>query len=93
MKIKKTAGFKGQRGQSFIGILIVLIIAVLLYFTVAKKYLASPVSRDKDAQKALAGEGINPSNLSDTVKKAQEAADKANNVNRQLETAPTPPAE
>ena len=84
---------KRQAGQSFIGILIALVIAALLYFTVAKKYLANPGGQDKDAQKALAGEGINSSNLPDTVNKAQEAADKANKLNKQIETTAVPPAE
>jgi flagellar biosynthesis/type III secretory pathway M-ring protein FliF/YscJ len=73
---------KQQAGFGFISMIIAAGLVALLYFIVVKKYLANPLGQDKEARSALASQGINPQTLPDTVKKAEEAADKANKANK-----------
>ncbi len=82
-----------QKGTSFIGILVTVVILALLYMMVIKKYLANPMSQDKESQKALEGQGIVVKNLPDAVAKAQEAVDKANKANNNIEAQSAPPGE
>jgi len=82
-----------QNGQAIIGILISLAIVALLYFVVAKKYLTNPMDQDKDAKKALAGQGIVVNNLPDAENRAREAVEKANKANKEIEAQNAPPAE
>jgi len=85
--------YKRQAGFGFIGMVIALTVVALLYFMVMKKYLANPIGQDKESLNALSSQGINPQNLPDTVKKAEEAVDKANKADKQIENAYSQPAE
>lgn len=76
---------KRQAGFGFISIIIAAVLVSLLYLIIIKKYFTNPLAQDKQAQSALANQGINPATLQDTVKKAEEAADKANKANKQIE--------
>ena len=79
--------------MSLIGLVIALAIVALLYFMLLKRYLVNPMTQDKETANVLASQGINPNSLPDTVKKAEEAAEKANKANKQIENAYTPPAD
>ena len=82
-----------QKGLSIIGLLISVAIIGLLYMIIAKKYLTNPMDQDKEAKRALAGQGIVVNSLPDAVSQAQAAADKANKANNNIEAQNTPPAE
>jgi cytoskeletal protein RodZ len=76
---------KRQGGFGFVSIIIAAVLVSLLYLIVVKRYFSNPLGQDKEAQTALASQGINPATLPDTVKKAEETADKANKTNKQIE--------
>ncbi|MCX5781846.1 MAG: hypothetical protein NT145_03965 [Elusimicrobia bacterium] len=76
---------RNQSGLSFIGILIALGIIAFLYFYVSKTYWINPSGVTKEVQKDLAEQGINTSNLPETIQKAKETAEKASQLNKKLE--------
>ena len=79
---------RSQNGMSLVTIMIALAIVAALYMLVVKKYLSNPMGQDEQSAKALAEQGISidSSNLPDTIRKAQEAADKASEANSQIVT-------
>lgn len=79
--------YKRQAGFGLVEMVIALAIMAFLYYVISKKYMTNSMEQDKATQSALASQGINTSSLPGAINKAEEAAEKAKNANKQIENA------
>ncbi len=69
---------KRKPGQSIVGLLLAVVILAVIYYVAMKVYFRKPGPTDEQVREELKSSGVNPDNLPGAVKKAQDAADKAN---------------
>lgn len=80
-----------QTGFALVEMVLALAILALMFYVISKKYMTNSMEQDEETKAALASQGINTASLPAAVSKAQEAADKANKANKQIENAFNPP--
>ncbi len=76
---------RNQEGLSLLGIVIAAAVVGLLYFFVVRVYMNNPSTVSDEAQQLLEEQGVNTSQVNYAVKKAKQAAHKAEETSRKFQ--------
>lgn len=76
---------KQQKGFFLLNLILSLALMGILYLAIMKIYFNNPAGLNKDTRKALMEQGVDVSNIPGLIQKAQQAANKANELGKQKE--------